>query len=246
MSCVERGAPAAARRSETRSDGVVISISVTSYNGGCDDSPLSGHFDETGGNIGRAENNQLVLPDPERTISRVHAQVVFRNGRYAIVDRGSNPISVNGRPLGNGQETLHPAGRRAPDRRLRDAGRGRRRRRGGAGRPTRSPTSPGSPPSTPPAAGRCCRRRPAPLRRSARGLRCCAARSGGASRRAPAGLPVVAGARRGGIPQDWDPFAPESRRPSRRTARTSPARSASRRAAAAAISASMSAAAPSR
>jgi FHA domain-containing protein len=31
---------------------------------------------------------------------------VFRNGRYAIIDRGSNPISVNGRPLGNGQETF--------------------------------------------------------------------------------------------------------------------------------------------
>ncbi|MGZ5205483.1 MAG: FHA domain-containing protein, partial [Caldimonas sp.] len=61
----------------------MISISVTSYNG-ASTAPLSGHFDETGGNIGRAENNQLVLPDPERTISRVHAQVVFRNGRYAI------------------------------------------------------------------------------------------------------------------------------------------------------------------
>lgn len=83
----------------------MISISVTSYNGASTAS-LIGHFDELGGNIGRAENNQLVLPDPERTISRVHAQVVYRNGRYAIVDRGSNPISVNGRPLGNGQEAL--------------------------------------------------------------------------------------------------------------------------------------------
>ena len=83
----------------------MISISVTSFNGGAT-APLSGHFDETGGNIGRGENNQLVLPDPERTISRVHAQVVFRNGRYAIIDRGSNPISVNGRPLGNGQEAF--------------------------------------------------------------------------------------------------------------------------------------------
>ena len=87
----------------------MISISVTSYNG-TSTAPLTGHFDELGGNIGRAENNQLVLPDPERTISRVHAQVVFRNGRYAIVDRGSNPISVNGRPLGNGQEALIQAG----------------------------------------------------------------------------------------------------------------------------------------
>jgi hypothetical protein len=30
----------------------VISISVTSFNGGST-APLSGHFDETGGNIGR-------------------------------------------------------------------------------------------------------------------------------------------------------------------------------------------------
>jgi len=84
----------------------VITITVASYNGALLAQPLAAHFDEMGGNIGRADNNQLVLPDPELTISRVHAQVVFRGGRYAIVDRGSNPISVNGRPLGNGQEAL--------------------------------------------------------------------------------------------------------------------------------------------
>ena len=81
----------------------MIVLTVLSYNGAPSDG-LSGSFDELGGTIGRADNNQLVLPDPERTISRVHAQIVFRGGRYAIVDRGSNPISVNGRPLGNGQE----------------------------------------------------------------------------------------------------------------------------------------------
>lgn len=83
----------------------MITISVASYNGAVVSPALSAHFDETGGNIGRADTNQLVLPDPERTISRVHAQVVFRSGAYAIVDRGSNPISVNGRALGNGRES---------------------------------------------------------------------------------------------------------------------------------------------
>jgi FHA domain-containing protein len=82
----------------------VITITVKSYNGTPLTQPLAAQFDELGGAIGRADNNQLVLPDPERTISRVHAQVVFRGGKYGIVDRGSNPISVNGRPLGNGQE----------------------------------------------------------------------------------------------------------------------------------------------
>ncbi|MEO6409388.1 MAG: type VI secretion system-associated FHA domain protein TagH [Burkholderiaceae bacterium] len=82
----------------------MISICVESYNGQAVAPPLSAPFDETGGSIGRADSNQLVLPDPERTISRVHAQVVFRAGAYAIVDRGSNPVQVNGRAVGNGQE----------------------------------------------------------------------------------------------------------------------------------------------
>jgi type VI secretion system FHA domain protein len=83
----------------------MIVLTVLSYNGAPADGP-SAQFDELGGTIGRADNNQLVLPDPERTISRVHARVVFRAGTYAIVDNGSNPISVNGTPVGAGRE--HP------------------------------------------------------------------------------------------------------------------------------------------
>lgn len=64
----------------------------------------SAHFDTTGGTVGRASTNMLVLDDPERTVSRVHAQIVFRDGRFFVVDRGSNPMSHNGRPLGAGNE----------------------------------------------------------------------------------------------------------------------------------------------
>ncbi len=81
----------------------MIVLRVLSYNG----APAEGQqaqFDEIGGTIGRADNNQLVLPDPERTISRVHARVVFRGGGYAVVDNGSNPISVNGQVVGAGRE----------------------------------------------------------------------------------------------------------------------------------------------
>lgn len=83
----------------------MIQLTVLSYNGAPADGP-SASFDELGGTIGRADNNQLVLPDPERTISRVHARVVFRSSGYTIVDNGSNPISVNGMALGSGRE--HP------------------------------------------------------------------------------------------------------------------------------------------
>ena len=81
----------------------MIVLTVLSYNGERAQGP-SAQFDELGGTIGRADNNQLVLPDPERTISRIHARVVYRAGRYAIVDNGSNPISLNGIPAGAGRE----------------------------------------------------------------------------------------------------------------------------------------------
>lgn len=87
----------------------MITLTILTFNGGPTER-LSATFDELGGTIGRADTNQLVLPDPERTISRVHAQVAFRNGGFALVDRGSNPVLINGRALGNGSEAPLKAG----------------------------------------------------------------------------------------------------------------------------------------
>ena len=83
----------------------MIVLTVLSYSG-VPAEGLSARFDELGGTIGRADNNQLVLPDPERSISRLHAKVVFRAGQYAIVDNGSNPIGVNGSAVPPGREQL--------------------------------------------------------------------------------------------------------------------------------------------
>ena len=88
----------------------VLTLTVISYNGKPSPAPMSANFDEFGGTIGRADNNLMVLPDQERTVSRIHAQIVFRNGRFALVDRGSNPILVNGRALGNGREVAVSTG----------------------------------------------------------------------------------------------------------------------------------------
>jgi predicted component of type VI protein secretion system len=61
---------------------------------------LSGHFDIGGGTIGRAPTNTLCLPDPERHISRLHAEIFFRNGEFCIRNIGSsNPIIINGRVI---------------------------------------------------------------------------------------------------------------------------------------------------
>ena len=88
----------------------MIKISVASYNNAPSTQVLAFTFDELGGTIGRGDSNQLILPDPERSISRVHAQVVYRNGRFSLIDKGSNPVSVNGRALGNGAEAPIQAG----------------------------------------------------------------------------------------------------------------------------------------
>lgn len=89
----------------------MIRLNVTTYNGLPVSQPLSAQFDELGGDIGRADSNQLVLPDPERTVSRVHARVLFRaSSGFGIVDQGSNAISVNGVQLGKGREAAIKAG----------------------------------------------------------------------------------------------------------------------------------------
>lgn len=79
-------------------------IAVVGLRGGPTGQPIEGHFGEAGGTIGRAAGSTLMLDDPERTVSRVHAQVVCRGGNFFIVDRGSNALLCNGQPLGAGNE----------------------------------------------------------------------------------------------------------------------------------------------
>jgi type VI secretion system protein len=59
-------------------------------------------FGVHGGTIGRAADNEWILPDPERYLSGKHARVDFRAGNYVLVDTSSNGTYVNGAqvPLG--------------------------------------------------------------------------------------------------------------------------------------------------
>jgi type VI secretion system protein len=59
-------------------------------------------FGVHGGTIGRATDNEWILPDPERYLSGKHARVDFRAGTYVLVDTSSNGTYINGAqvPLG--------------------------------------------------------------------------------------------------------------------------------------------------
>jgi len=62
-------------------------------------------FDEQGGTIGRAAQNDWVLPDPSRFLSAHHATVFFEQGSFRLVDCSTNGIYVNdeAEPLGPGR-----------------------------------------------------------------------------------------------------------------------------------------------
>ncbi|MFM0325604.1 type VI secretion system-associated FHA domain protein TagH [Caballeronia glebae] len=82
----------------------MLTLTVTLHNGQPPRVPLAATFDADGGTVGRAVTNRLVLDDAERTVSRLHVQIVWRDGRFLLIDRGSNPALVNGASLDPGQE----------------------------------------------------------------------------------------------------------------------------------------------
>jgi type VI secretion system FHA domain protein len=56
--------------------------------------------------IGRAQENDWVLPDPEQHLSRQHCVIERRGGSFCVVDTSANGVFVNGEttPVGRGQE----------------------------------------------------------------------------------------------------------------------------------------------
>lgn len=61
-------------------------------------------FSVHGGSIGRAPDNDWVLPDPDRYISGHHASVDYRSGAYYLRDNSTNGVFVNhsSDPVGRG------------------------------------------------------------------------------------------------------------------------------------------------
>jgi type VI secretion system FHA domain protein len=79
-------------------------LRIHSYRNQPTPTPLSRRFDAAGGSIGRTADNDLVLDDPSKSISRKHARIDCRDGHYYLTDIGSNPSLINELALGSGKE----------------------------------------------------------------------------------------------------------------------------------------------
>jgi len=85
----------------------MLSIRVVSRAGEPPSAPLAATFGPDGGDIGRGADCTLVLPDPDRRISRKHALVGWRGGQAFLRQLGQGvPVELDGRLLGADAEAL--------------------------------------------------------------------------------------------------------------------------------------------
>lgn len=85
---------------------MILTLTAVSLNDRPLATPLTARFDDHGGTIGRADHNTLALPDPERFISRLQAEVVASGSGFLIRNVGSaNAILVGAQTLASGQSS---------------------------------------------------------------------------------------------------------------------------------------------
>lgn len=85
-----------------------LSLKIISFKGQPVDAGTEAVFDSRGGTIGRAGENTLALPDPEKFVSRQHAAITFENGHYLIRDSSLSGTYIDDQepPLNNATQTL--------------------------------------------------------------------------------------------------------------------------------------------
>ena len=83
---------------------MALKLRVTSYGGQPMGAAAEHVFDDSGGSIGRAKDNDWCLPDPERVISNTHAFISCTNGEFYYRDNSTNGTSLNTLQLCKGDE----------------------------------------------------------------------------------------------------------------------------------------------
>jgi type VI secretion system protein len=84
-----------------RNEGFPMSLilKVVSYKGLPPAEALAASFDRQGGMIGRSPDNQFVLPDPDKFISRRHASIQSENGVYSLTDTSTAGTYLSNKDL---------------------------------------------------------------------------------------------------------------------------------------------------
>lgn len=75
---------------------MLLTLKVTEYQGLANNANIMAEFENRGGTVGRAGDNDLVLPDPEKITSRKHAEIRFENNRFYVVDTSLSGTYING------------------------------------------------------------------------------------------------------------------------------------------------------
>lgn len=89
----------------------MLTITVITYKDTPVGQAIRAEFREEGGTIGRSPESTLILPDPDRIISRTHAVIAHAGGRFTLRDQGSTvPVMVNGAAVGKGHDRVLASG----------------------------------------------------------------------------------------------------------------------------------------
>lgn len=87
-----------------------LTLTVSSSPSGVSVEKAEVSFSDHGGSIGRALDQTMVLPDPERFISSSHAAISYdsQNLEYMVTDRSKNGLFINDSkmPVGSGKPTV--------------------------------------------------------------------------------------------------------------------------------------------
>ncbi|WP_341325107.1 type VI secretion system-associated FHA domain protein TagH [Methylotuvimicrobium sp. KM2] len=90
---------------------MALSLKITTYKGKPLSEPKLVAFPNDEGTIGRSDDNTLVLPDPDKFVSRHHASIKYENNTYYLtdsslagvfIDNEANPLHNDSIPLHNG------------------------------------------------------------------------------------------------------------------------------------------------
>lgn len=74
---------------------MTLTLRITKHPAMPSGTAMSRSFDRRGAVIGRGQDSDWSLPDPERHLSKQHCRIEFRGDRYYVVDTSKNGVFIN-------------------------------------------------------------------------------------------------------------------------------------------------------